>query len=349
MRALVAVAVALAVAGAGPARSVEPPSSITHARIEVRPGVTPAAALDQAARDKGTLWVGWSVEVIPKEGDVCCLSDSFKRRGCTLGDRGENSWGSSDAFAATASKEVYVLVETKGGAPTRVKLMSPTCPVDGADRRLVWLGPADAGTSLTALGALLDAEPNTHEIGDAALVAIAYHRDGRADALIEKRVLDRSLPVDERQKATFWAGQTRGETGFRLLERVLASDPSGALREHAVFAMSQSPLPQAPERIKRVAVEDQDPEMRSHAYFSLSQTHTPDAGKWIVGRLDAERDEQVRQQAIFALSQLQDGTDWLLEVMRVRHDPETVRQALFWLAQSEDPRALEEIEKILGR
>jgi hypothetical protein len=34
--------------------------------------------------------------------------------------------------------------------------------------------------------------------------------------------------------------------------------------------------------------------------------------------------------------------------MRTSRDPKVVRQALFWLGQSDDPRALAELEKILA-
>jgi HEAT repeat protein len=89
--------------------------------------------------------------------------------------------------------------------------------------------------------------------------------------------------------------------------------------------------------------------VRGHALFSLSQTKSPGTGEWIVSRLDAEESDGVREQAVFALSQLPDGTDWLLEVLRSKRDPEVVRRALFWLGQSNDPRALQEIERILDR
>ena len=57
----------------------------------------------------------------------------------------------------------------------------------------------------------------------------------------------------------------------------------------------------------------------------------------------------MREQAVFALSQLEDGTDWLLDVLHSDRDADTKRRALFWLGQSDDPRAMEEIEKILNR
>ena len=332
-----------------PGVALDAPASIENARLEVRADALPAAALEQAARDKASSWVGWSVPAASEALDVCCFTNSFKRRGCSLADR-ENSWGTtSDHPKSTGPVEVFVLVETKDGKPSRVKIVSPSCPVDGADRRVVWLGPVEPGDSLTALGRLLDVRSDRDKVHDTAIAAVAYHRDARADAMLEKRALDRSLPEDAREQAIFWSGQARGEAGVRILDRVLTAEPDGELRENAVFALSQSSVPQAHDRIKRVAVEDKDPEVRSHALFSLSQTNDPTAGEWIVGRLDAEKDDDVREQAVFALSQLDDGTDWLLKVLRSKRDTETMRRALFWLGQSDDPRALEEISKILDR
>jgi len=331
-----------------PARGAEAPSSITNARIETRAGVAPAAALDGVARDKAALWVGWSVTAVPEASDVCCFTQNFKRRGCSLADR-DNSWGTSDTFDRSGATDLYVLVETKDGRPSRVRVVSSSCPIDGADRRLLWLGPVETGASLAALGRLLDSGVKRDAVEDPALAAIAYHADPRADGLLEKRALDRSLPAESRKQAIFWAGHARGEAGYRLVERVLTSDPSGDIREHAVFALTQSSVPGAAERIKRVAVEDHDREVRAQALFWLAQSKAEGAGEWIEGRLDVETDDHVREQAVFALSQLEDGTDRLLKVLRSKRDPETTRRALFWLGQSDDPRALQEIEKILAK
>jgi hypothetical protein len=331
-----------------PAWAVEAPASIENARIEVVSGTTPAKALDGAGRGKAAEWVGWSVQAVPEARDVCCFTQNFKRRACSLADR-DNSWGTSDKFEKSGTTEMYVLVEAKDGLASRVRIVSPGCSVDGADRHLVWLGPVDPGASLAALGRLLGAKLMTDDVEEPALAAIAYHADARADAMIEKRALDRSLSEDSRKQAIFWAGNARGEAGYRLVERLLSSEPSGDIREHAVFALTQSPVPGAAERIKRVAIEDRDNDVRAQALFWLAQTHAKGAGEWIVGRLDAEKDDHVREQAVFALSQLKDGTDWLLQILRSKRDPETIRRALFWLGQSDDPRALHEIEKILER
>jgi hypothetical protein len=342
------IAIVIAALCCLPAGAVDAPASIENARVELRTGVSPAAALDGVGHGRAAEWVGWSVQAVADARDVCCFTKNFKRRGCELSDR-DNSWGTSDEFKGSGSTELYVLVETKGGRPSRVRLVSSSCPVEGAERRLVWLGPVEPGASLAALSRLLEAGAGDDDVEETALAAIAYHADPRADALLEKRVFDRSLGEDARKQAIFWAGNVRGEAGYRLVERVLTSDSSADIREHAIFALTQSSFPGASERIKRVALDDRDNEVRAQALFWLAQTNADGAGEWIVGRLDAEQDDHVREQAVFALSQLKDGTDWLLKVLRSKRDTETIRRALFWLGQSDDPRALQEIEKILEK
>lgn len=58
---------------------------------------------------------------------------------------------------------------------------------------------------------------------------------------------------------------------------------------------------------------------------------------------------EVRKQAVFALSQrpAEEGVPALIRIVRSSREPEIVRSALFWLGQSDDPRALRLFEEIL--
>ena len=58
---------------------------------------------------------------------------------------------------------------------------------------------------------------------------------------------------------------------------------------------------------------------------------------------------EVREQAVFALSQrpADEGVPALIRIARVNPSPEIRKKALFWLGQSEDPRALTLFEEIL--
>jgi hypothetical protein len=65
---------------------------------------------------------------------------------------------------------------------------------------------------------------------------------------------------------------------------------------------------------------------------------------------DGDRDD-TRNSAIFALAQLKnhEGVPSLLQVARSHRDPALRRQAMFWLAESGDPRGVALFEEILRR
>jgi HEAT repeat protein len=65
--------------------------------------------------------------------------------------------------------------------------------------------------------------------------------------------------------------------------------------------------------------------------------------------VDTSGDLEVRKQAVFALSQrpAEEGVPALIRVARTSPHPELRKTALFWLGQSEDPRALALFEEIL--
>ena len=60
-------------------------------------------------------------------------------------------------------------------------------------------------------------------------------------------------------------------------------------------------------------------------------------------------DIEIRKQAVFALSQRPDeeGVPALIRIARTNRHPELRKTALFWLGQSDDPRALTLFEEIL--
>ena len=71
---------------------------------------------------------------------------------------------------------------------------------------------------------------------------------------------------------------------------------------------------------------------------------------FLIGLASASnRSEDLTNAAMAAVAYHQNSTPSLVEVLKTARHRELRRQALFWLGQSDDPRALEEIEKILNR
>ncbi|GMU65546.1 MAG: hypothetical protein AMXMBFR36_18200 [Acidobacteriota bacterium] len=324
--------------------------AVADARIETAAGIAPRDALARHGRGDEPAWVAWSVPTVAGTGELCCF-DGFRdgavrHRGCSLDGR-DRGWGSHDDGRPGVGRPTEMLVFAEAGdrGVTRWLPVSPGCPVDGAGRRVVWLGAVAPAASLAALEATVDG--GDADAAETAIAVAAHHADAGADQLLERIVLDRGRG-ELREDALFWAGHLRGERGLALIDRILANEPDRELREHALFAATQSEAPGALDRVRRAAVDDRDPEVRGQALFWLAQSDDPGAGDWILGRLDAERDPEVREQAVFALSQLDDGADQLLALLSRRDDPELVRQAIFWLGQSDDPRALAKLEALLA-
>ena len=89
---------------------------------------------------------------------------------------------------------------------------------------------------------------------------------------------------------------------------------------------------------------------RGRAVFWLGQAAGAAAGNALDSIAHDDRgDREVRKQAIFALSQRShdEGVPALIRIARASPDAELRKTALFWLGQTEDPRALALFEEIL--
>jgi hypothetical protein len=89
---------------------------------------------------------------------------------------------------------------------------------------------------------------------------------------------------------------------------------------------------------------------RKSAVFWLSQAAGDAAVRGLTDLAsDQRQDRDVREQAVFALSQRphDEGVPILIRLARGDRDPAIRRKALFWLGQSDDPRALALFEAIL--
>ncbi len=89
---------------------------------------------------------------------------------------------------------------------------------------------------------------------------------------------------------------------------------------------------------------------RRQAIFWLGQAAGEEATKGLASiAADPNGDIEIRKQAVFALSQrpADEGVPVLIRIARTNRHPELRKTALFWLGQSEDPRALTLFEEIL--
>lgn len=132
----------------------------------------------------------------------------------------------------------------------------------------------------------------------------------------------------------------------------LAETNDGRAGREAIFPVTLVDSVTAWPMLLRIARNDSRPrQVRESATFWLGHLAEEPATRGLTELVgDDAVDRQVRESAIFALSQRRgEGVPALINVVRTSRDPELRKKALFWLANSRDPRALDLIEELLTR
>jgi HEAT repeat protein len=107
-----------------------------------------------------------------------------------------------------------------------------------------------------------------------------------------------------------------------------------------------------PDLLKIAKADHVSRKVKRSAVFWLGQAAGDAATRGLTDLVDdGSADHEVRETAVFALSQRprDEGVPALIRIARQNKDPDLRRKAIFWLGQSDDPRALSLFEELLTR
>lgn len=247
---------------------------------------------------------------------------------------------------------------------------------DGETTNLGQVSAPEAADFLLALAARADGPA-----GEDAIVPAALADSTTVWPALLDIAQSESVPRETRERAVFWASQSGAPVSelVRLYDR--ESDPK--VRKQVIFALSQRREPAAMDKVVSIARSESQPELREKGIFWLSRSDDPRAVQVL---LDIARDESapreprktavfwlgqmaadaategltsvvedesgdlaVREHAIFALSRQAPGESIpaLIRIARENPSPQLRKKAIFWLGQSEDPRAVALFEDLL--
>ncbi len=131
----------------------------------------------------------------------------------------------------------------------------------------------------------------------------------------------------------------------------LAAHGAGDAGHDAVFpAVLADSITVWPDLLRLARTKEVPHETRRSAVFWLGQAAGDAATRGLTELVDDSSVElEVKESAVFALSQLRrdEGVAALIRIARTHASPSVRKKALFWLGQSEDPRALALFEEIL--
>ena len=189
--------------------------------------------------------------------------------------------------------------------------------------------------------------------------------------------------IEVRKSAVFGVSQSRESGAFDVLANLARTDPEPRVRSEAIFWIAQkNDNARRRESSCRRSRRTPHPRCGRRRCSRLSQLKD-DAG--VAALINVREDErrrrergakrssgsarrpaprpparsptasttipntEVKKKAVFALSQLpkDEGVPLLINVARTNANPEVRKQAMFWLGQSKDPRALAFFEEVL--
>ena len=325
-------------------------SGLTNAEMSERESVSdPAKVMGEAEGG----WLAFNIPVLQGTRQPCCWQGKWNSSpaasqevGCYLG-RQIQSYGSHSGSPLAENVIVYVKIED--GQVHALSALGEQCPVDGGGARVTWIGRVDEKAGLDWLDNLART-PDTEAAAGMALYALSMHASDKATERLTAMALQADGEVQN--EAVFWLGEGRGTDGLEALKQLLAELPRGDARREINFALSLNGTDEAIELLSIISRDDTDPEQRANALFWLASEFPEQAPALLLQAIEHEQDEDVLEQAVFAVSQLPDetATPLLLELAR---DPsrsrEIRRQALFWLANSDDDEAVAALVKLLSQ
>ena len=319
---------------------------LSNAKVTENTSVTNPAKAMKAAEGQ---WLAFSLPALEGTRSPCCWKgkwNSMGETGCSLESKHHSYGTRSDS---PLSENLIVFSQIRDSKVENLRVVGESCPVDANGQQVTWIGNIDDAAGLDWLESIARADRDD-KTGGSALYALALHRS----PLAGQRLFSLAMETDGdfSQEAIFWLGDARGEEGFNLLKQLLTELPRSDRRREINFALSQNATPQAADLLFEISKSDQDPEQRGGAMFWLSQEYPVEAKEWLVQVIGTEQDEDVLEQAVFAISQLPDGDgdQLLLELAQNSQVPRAVRrQAIFWLAESDNDNSVAALTELLTR
>ncbi|HJQ18843.1 MAG TPA: HEAT repeat domain-containing protein [Gemmatimonadaceae bacterium] len=319
------------------------------------------------------------------------VSRSYERREVTQEQQTPRSADESDGFATVApaawadqdpadslyraGREALNRGDYRGAASIFADIAARYPRSDYAPDALYWRAFAlyrsgrddDLREALRALETQKSKYPKAKTIGDANALAVRIQgtlaQQGDVDAA-EKvtRTATANVPCtrgddsdeDIRAAAMNALLQMDAEGALPIIKQVLArrDECSVALREKAVFLLSQKQTSETEDLMINVVKNDPSQSVREQAVFWLGQVQTDKAEQLLEQIATTSTDMTLREKAVFALSQQGSSRGFALlrRLAESADTPESVReQTIFWIGQRGSAENADFLKGLFGR
>ncbi|HLX13234.1 MAG TPA: HEAT repeat domain-containing protein, partial [Bacteroidota bacterium] len=250
-------------------------------------------------------------------------------------------------------KEVAILFEMNGSSSKtddidKIETSNMSLHVRLNDEPVFWLGKTADSASNDFLASLYNDDRGMHLKKEIVSTIGLSARSEQSFAFLAK-VLSGKDETEIRKDAAFWLGQSNSDRALDLLMQSAQNDKSSAVRENCVFAISQMKGDRSVDSLIALAQKSENEETRKKAIFWLSQKAGKKATAALENAVYDDKDYDIQKSALFALTQLpeHDGVDIIIKVATTHPNPKIRKDAIFWLGESGDQRALKTLIDII--
>ena len=217
------------------------------------------------------------------------------------------------------------------------------------EQAVFWLSEVDDGGAVNALIEIVGGTGSVR-IRERAVFALSQHDSRRARVALRELVARTDEVQRLREQAIFWLGNEGDQDDIRYLRDLYGQLESRELKRKVVFALAEAGGEENLRWLRDRAIDPtEDIELRKNALFWAGEAGLSMGD--LVTIYDEVAEIEMREQLIFVLSQRDEraATDKLMHI--ASNDPSSrLRQrAIFWLGQSEDPRAVDFLLELIQR
>src|SRR5260221_11391392 len=243
---VIAAAFAAAAGGPGASQSAGAPGQprVSNGRLASQPAGSNLDAVfgRLVSAQSGPGWIGYAVPVVNRsEGRLCCRGDTWISDGIVFTNGRMATCGLEPSTTTRRPSDqpaqmqnpvrlegpdsLVVLYRVEDKTVQKIRIVSPDCELDAGGLTIQWLDGVSGADSVKLLSTFVSkAEVRSDRITDAAISAIAMHKDEAADAALE-RLGGKDNPELVRKKVTFWMGNARGPRGVATGKGIARHEP----------------------------------------------------------------------------------------------------------------------------
>ncbi|HSE68127.1 MAG TPA: HEAT repeat domain-containing protein [Gemmatimonadales bacterium] len=257
-----------------------------------------------------------------------------------------------DPCSEALRRKAVFLVSQKHSAETESILLAAarTDPDDEVREQAVfWLSQTGSETAVSALDSILRSSKDP-ELQKKAIFSLSQMDSPRASAIIRSYAERTDASSEVQEQAIFWIGQHDSPENAAFLRSLYKRLSNEELKEKVIFSLSQMGGQDNGKWLMDLATDETEPiEMRKKALFWAGQTGTSITD--LINLYGRAKNSEIKEQLIFVYSQRGDkaSMDKLLDIAKNEPDKELKKKAIFWLSQSDDPRAAGFLQSIIDQ